>query len=469
MLHRLVERQLKKLGLDEATPPTAEGWQQFLERVSQSYIEADRERYLLERSLTVSSREMQELYESLQQSSEMRLAEVRAINEKLQNEIIERKQAEADLMDSEARYRAIATTVPGVIYQFTSRNGVWAVDYVAPQTFELFGLNAEDVLQDLNNFIKHIYPDDLPSFMVSVTEAVEKLTPWNYEGRLTNPRTGELIWWQGMSSPVATTSGEIIFNGILLNITERKRVEVQLALAHDQALEASRLKSQLLAKVSHELRTPLNVILGFAEMLDIGVYGALPAEQRRLIVEIIDSTHYLTELVNELLDQAQLDAGKLKLNIKTFALADLIDGILSKMDVLAKTKGLTLTTDIAADVPGILSGDSARLQQILVNLVSNAIKFTQTGGVRVCLYRPDPAHWAMQVSDTGPGIPVEAQSYIFEPFRQVDGSITRVHAGAGLGLSIVKQLTILMGGQITLESEVGRGSTFTVQLPLTPA
>ncbi len=327
MLHRLVERQLKKLGLEEANPPTAEGWQKFLVRVSQSYTEVDRERYLLERSLTISSREMQE-----------RAAELSAANEKLLKEIIEHEQTEK-----------------------------------------------------------------------------------------------------------------------------------ALALARDQALEASRLKTELLAKVSHELRTPLSAILGFAEMLDVGMYGALSAEQRRLIAEIIDSTHYLTQLVNELLDQAQLDAGKLKLNIRTFALADLVDGTLSKMNVLAKTKGLTLTTDIAAEVPGVLSGDPARLQQILVNLVSNAIKFTQTGGVQVRLYRPDPAHWAMQVSDTGPGIPVEAQSYIFEPFRQVDGSITRVHAGAGLGLSIVKQLTILMGGQITLESEVGQGSTFTVQLPLIPA
>ena len=136
------------------------------------------------------------------------------------------------------------------------------------------------------------------------------------------------------------------------------------------------------------------------------------------------------------------------------------------MRLLACAKGLTLTTSIAAEVPSILSGDPHRLQQILVNLVSNAIKFTKTGAVTVQFYCPSPAQWALQVSDTGPGIAEEARSYIFEPFRQVDGSMTRAHGGTGLGLSIVKQLTILMGGQITLQSEVGRGSTFTVLFPV---
>jgi PAS domain S-box-containing protein len=512
-------------------------------------------------------------------------------------DITKRKQAEASLRDSEARYKAIANTVPGVIYQFTSRNGIWLVDYVAPQILEIFGLNASDVIEDLNNFIKNIYPDDLPSFVASVTEAVENLTPWNYEGRLINPSTGELTWWQGMSTPVATSSGEVIFNGILLDITERKRAEAALrqseqrfrqvvssisdhiyvtemrgeehinlylsphvepltgypldkftadwsfwpstvihpddraaaaaqaarlaqgqnseleyrlirangeviwvrdsgrvekdtirqslivyglvsditerkeaeavvALARDQALETSRLKTELLAKVSHELRTPLGAILGFAELLEAGVYGSLSDKQQQVTIRIIDSTQYLTSLVNELLDQAQLEAGRLKLNIQSFAPADLVDDTLIRMGVLARAKGLSLTSDIAADVPPALWGDSARLQQILVNLVSNAIKFTPTGAVRMRLYCPDADHWAMQVSDTGSGIPVEAQTYIFEPFRQVDGSVTRAHAGTGLGLSIVKQLTTVMGGEITLKSEIGQGSTFTVSLPL---
>jgi signal transduction histidine kinase len=278
---------------------------------------------------------------------------------------------------------------------------------------------------------------------------------------------GEVIWVRdsGRVEKDAVRQSLIVY-GLVSDITERKEAEAVVALARDQALETSRLKTELLSKVSHELRTPLGAILGFAELLEAGVYGPLSDKQQQVTIRIIDSTQYLTTLVNELLDQAQLEAGRLKLNIQPFAPANLVDDILVKMGVLARAKGLSLTSDIAADVPSALWGDTARLQQILVNLVSNAIKFTSVGAVRVQLYRPDTGHWALQVSDTGSGIPAEAQAYIFEPFRQVDGSITRPHPGTGLGLSIVKQLTTLMGGEITLKSEIGQGSTFTISLPL---
>jgi signal transduction histidine kinase len=201
-------------------------------------------------------------------------------------------------------------------------------------------------------------------------------------------------------------------------------------------------------------------------LLQDGAFGPLSEPQRTITAEVIDSTQYLTNLVEELLDQAQVETGRVTLRLSPFALKDLVDQVEAKMRVLAQAKGLALTFDIAAEMSPLLLGDQHRLQQILVNLVSNAIKFTGAGAVAVRFYRPDPEHWAMQVSDTGPGIPKEAQAYIFEPFRQVDGSVTQEHKGTGLGLSIVKQLATLMGGQITLESEVGQGSTFTAVLPL---
>ncbi len=249
---------------------------------------------------------------------------------------------------------------------------------------------------------------------------------------------------------------------------EQKQASEALAYARDKALEGSRLKSQILAKVSHELRTPLGAILGYTELLQNGIFGPLSDQQVEVADEVIDSTHYLTSLVSELLDQAQLEAGKLELNIISFAPAEIMNQVQSKMSVLAQAKRLTLNAIIDPDIPAALSGDPKRLQQILVNLVSNAIKFTEDGIIQVRFYRPDPAHWAMQVTDTGPGIPAEAQSDIFEPFQQVDGSATREQKGTGLGLSIVKQLATAMGGQITLNSRLGQGSTFTVLLPLTP-
>ncbi|HEX9923452.1 MAG TPA: ATP-binding protein, partial [Anaerolineae bacterium] len=246
---------------------------------------------------------------------------------------------------------------------------------------------------------------------------------------------------------------------------EREQAALALAQARDQALEASRLKSQLLARVSHELRNPLSAILGYAELLENSVFGPLSDPQLKATTHIIDGTYYLTHLVNELLDQAQFESGKITLAINPFDLMDMVNQVENKMTVLARAKGLTFSMDIAADLPSTLVGDQKRLQQILINLIGNAIKFTKSGGVQAHLYRADPAYWTIQVTDTGIGIPPEIQPYIFEPFHQGDGSITREYGGSGLGLAIVKQLVALMNGDVTLESEIGQGSIFTVTLP----
>jgi len=229
---------------------------------------------------------------------------------------------------------------------------------------------------------------------------------------------------------------------------------------------ASRTKTNFVTLVSHDLRTPLSVILGFAEMLETGVYGPLADRQQAALGHIVTNVKRQLHLVNNLLDQALIEMGQLSIEITTFTPADLIKDTLADMSILAQDNDLELCNHIADDMPPTLSGDQQRLQQILVNLVDNAIKFTKQGQVTVHIYRPDEAHWAMAVSDTGPGILSKAQTHIFDAFWQVDDSVTREHAGVGLGLSIVKQITALMEGEITVESKVGQGSTFTVTLPL---
>jgi signal transduction histidine kinase len=154
--------------------------------------------------------------------------------------------------------------------------------------------------------------------------------------------------------------------------------------------------------------------------------------------------------------------------VRPFDPIDMLQRVENTMLVLAHNKGLELTTAVSPDLPATLQGDESRLRQLLINLIGNAIKFTEQGTVRVRLDRVDEAWWTMEVSDTGPGIPEEARHYVFEPFRQVDGSITREYRGTGLGLSIVRSLVELMGGTVGLESEVGHGSTFTLRLPLQP-
>lgn len=243
-------------------------------------------------------------------------------------------------------------------------------------------------------------------------------------------------------------------------------INEDLIVARDQALDASRLKTELLAHVSHELRTPLGAILGFSELLALGLYGPVSGQQQTAIGKIGESSRYLSVLVDDLLDQAQLAAGKMQLKESYFHPNDLVETVLSKTQVLAKRKDLPLLVEVGPEMPPVIRGDQIRLEQILLNLVSNAIKFTAVGQVKIRLSPTPPSQWVMEVSDTGCGIALEAQTYIFEPFRQVDGSATRLHRGTGLGLSIVQHLTTLMGGNIQLTSAVNRGSTFSVILPL---
>jgi signal transduction histidine kinase len=276
---------------------------------------------------------------------------------------------------------------------------------------------------------------------------------------------GREIWF-GQNVQIINDGGVVTgFQAVARNITERKQSESAMAFARDQAIEANRLKSQLLAKVSHELRIPLSAILGFAELLRDNVYGQLSGRQKSAITEIIDSTDYLAKLIEDLLFEAQVEAKVVKLNKEPIALDDFIRGIERNMSILARNKKLGISFTCSGDPPATITGDRQRLQQVMVNLIGNAIKFTKTGDVRVRVFCPDPDHWSFDVSDTGIGIPDEVQNKIFEPFRQVEGAVTEENRGTGLGLAITQQLVELMGGDIKVSSKVKVGSTFTVTLP----
>jgi PAS domain S-box-containing protein len=253
------------------------------------------------------------------------------------------------------------------------------------------------------------------------------------------------------AAPVRLDSGEEIGSVAVLRDVTRE-------------VEAQRAKESMFAVAAHELRTPLNAIINFANMIHDGVLG--PEQQLAAAGRIAVNGERLLILANNLLERARMEAGEARLSIEQFAPAKLISDVEDVMGVLAQEKGLELTTHVAADVPATIAGDRRRLHQVLVNLVSNAVKFTDEGEVRMRVYMPDSHHWTLEVSDTGGGIPAEARSRIFEPFELAEDPSTRKHAGAGLGLSIVKRMVELMGGEIALKSEVGQGSTFTVTLPL---
>ncbi len=261
-------------------------------------------------------------------------------------------------------------------------------------------------------------------------------------------------------------AGERVLQGIVRDIRVRKRQEQALLQARDEALAASRMKTQLLANVSHDLRTPLNAILGYSEMLQAGVYGDISPKQHMATAQIIDSVGHLLNFVDNMLNQAHLEGGKFKLNSQPFALLELVVEVGELVKILVEAKGLTLHSSIAPEMPTQIYGDRYWLRQILTNLLGNAIKFTNEGTIDVKIYPSGADKWALQVSDTGIGIPESAHKTIFEPFWQLSGDKQKL--GSGLGLSIVRQLTTLMGGDVQVHSIVGQGSTFIVTLPLHP-
>lgn len=255
------------------------------------------------------------------------------------------------------------------------------------------------------------------------------------------------------------------YTAAVSDITDRKRAELAMAHARDLAIQTSELKTRIMASVSHDLRTPLNAMLGYADMLIENVYGDLNDSQLSVVERIMLSGTQMATLIGDLLDQTQLEGGQLKLQAQPFEPAVLLQNTLTILAPTAKEKGLKLKSKVDKALPKYLVGDSQRLQQILTNLAGNAIKFTDEGEVKVRFYAVDADHWALEVADTGLGIPKFAHQRIFEPFQQEGAPSQGKQQGFGLGLSIVKQMVEIMNGTITLVSEPGQGSTFTVTLP----
>ncbi len=240
----------------------------------------------------------------------------------------------------------------------------------------------------------------------------------------------------------------------------------ELTRQRDQLSEMNRLKSEFLANVSHELRTPLNAISGYTELIAEGVYGEITGEQREALVGVEESARNLLMLINQILDLSKVEAGKIELYVTEVAIHDVAQSVASEAQPLAKGRPYRVEVDCPQRI--LLKTDRAKVQQILTNLVSNAVKFTDRGGVKVsCRPTPDGG-CTIAVVDTGIGIRAEHLEIIFEEFRQVDGSSTRVYQGTGLGLSIARRFARILGGEVRVDSKLGGGSTFTLRLPAEP-
>jgi len=253
----------------------------------------------------------------------------------------------------------------------------------------------------------------------------------------------------------ASQSTLAIQNARLFQEIEEKSRQLEVASQH---------KSQFLANMSHELRTPLNAVLGYAELMQDGLYGQLAPETKEVLVRIQANGNHLLGLINDVLDLSKIEAGQLALSIDDYSVANVVQTVVSATESLAAAKNLPLKVDISEDLP-IGQGDERRITQVLLNLIGNAIKFTDAGDVRIAVTKVNGV-FAVAIADTGPGIPDAERGRIFQEFHQVDSSVTKKKGGSGLGLAIAKRIVELHGGRLWVESELGKGSTFHLELPI---
>ena len=322
-------------------------------------------------------------------------------------------------------------------------------------------------MADANVLLETLHPEDRDAFYSSLTESARTLEPWNLEFRISDAQ-GAQKWIRGSSNVRQAEADSVIWDGVLLDITERKRALTELEKARDEAESAARAKSVFLAAMSHEIRTPMNGVIG---MLDLLTRTQLDRDQRDMSNTIRDSAFSLMRIIDDILDFSKMEAGKLKLESMTVSLTEIVESVADSLGPETRRKGLNLLVFVDPARQRDVVGDSVRLRQILFNLVGNAIKFTDKGRVMIRgevspATESRPGELMLSVSDTGIGIAAENMEMLFEEFAQAETSTTRRFGGTGLGLPICAHLTSLMGGTIEVDSTVGQGSRFSVRLPV---
>ena len=378
------------------------------------------------------------------------------------------------LKEADARLREVTDNIPVAVYQYLlPHEGTHAFLFFSRGLERISGLTAEEAMADADQLFALIHPDDQAHMAASISESAAGNTRWSIDFRLLHKRTGEIVWIHGESQPTAaqqsTPDGGTLWNGYLADVSEARRASDELLRAKEGAEAANRAKSDFLANMSHEIRTPMNGVIG---MTDLALDTDLSEEQREYLQIVKSSSESLLTIINDILDFSKIEAGKLLIECISFNLWRTVGDTLKTLAHRAHDKGLELICDIAPDAPMYVLGDPGRLRQIIVNLIGNAIKFTEKGEVILRVGRVDGSdknetkeggagiglHFS--VIDSGIGIPQHKLDTIFDAFSQEDSSITRKYGGTGLGLTISGRLVEALGGRIWVESTLGQGSTF---------
>jgi PAS domain S-box-containing protein len=376
-----------------------------------------------------------------------------------QVETLSRK-AESALEQSRKRFQDLVETV---------NDWVWEVDpkgsytYASPQVQNLLGYEPEEVVGKTP--FDFMPEDEAERVRMEFRRIVAQGEPFSVLENTNRHKDGHLVILETSGVSFFDKKGTLLgYRGIDRDITERKHLEAHLTKAKQAAEEANQAKNLFLAHMSHELRTPLTVLMGTLDFLKDGGDADL---QSKLLEMASGSAQRLLGIIDDLLDISRIEAHRLKIEEKPFDLRPCVRKAVEMFATAARAKGLDLTVRVDRLLPAEVRGDPDRLGQVLVNLVGNAVKFSQRGEVEVTV--EGTGELLFSVRDTGIGIPADKMGALFKPFSQVDDSITRRYGGTGLGLAISKELVEMMGGSIAAKSEVGRGSVFSFSLPLRPA
>ncbi|MBT4791550.1 MAG: response regulator [Halobacteriovoraceae bacterium] len=363
-----------------------------------------------------------------------------------------------NLLKSDEFQTSLYNNIPGVLYR-CSYNKDWTMEFISDEIEHLSGYLPKDFINDkVRTFASIIHPDDKTRVERIILESIKNKKTYSLRYRIIDKENNvKHVLEKGRGN--FDRKGDLqSLDGAIFDVTKQKETEQKLFFANAEAKKALKIKSEFLANMSHEIRTPMNGIIGMTKLVQD---TKLDDQQKDYIDSISDCGESLLSIINDILDFSKIEAGKLDIAESAIEVTSFFKNILSIFEHMAKEKNLSIEVNIDSKVPEIIVSDPVRLRQIIVNLIGNALKFTNQGEVIIEVNVSNDDLLEIKVKDTGIGIAKNIQSKLFNEFTQADSTITKKYGGTGLGLSICKKLTSLMGGKISVHSDLGKGSTFT--------